>query len=83
MRARTWASCLESNWGDLSFRTLSRFQITASASKSEPSWNLTPSRSLKTQRLGSPSTGAHEVARPGRMSAMTSAFDRSQFTKAS
>jgi hypothetical protein len=82
-RARAWAACLGSNWGDLSFRIFSRFHTTTSASKSEPSWNFTPWRNLKIHLVGSPSTADHSVARPGRMSAMVSAFDRSQFTSAS
>ena len=82
-RARAWAACLGSNCGDLSFRIFSRFHTTTSASKSEPSWNFTPWRSLKIQRLPSPSTADHSVARPGLMSAMVSAFERSQFTSAS
>ena len=82
-RWRDCAACFGSNCGDLSFRIFSRFQITTAESKSVPSWNFTPWRSLKIQRLPSPSTGAHSVARPGLMSASASALERSQFTSAS
>ncbi len=39
---RRWSNC-----GALVSNTLSKFQTTASALKAEPSWNFTPSRSLK------------------------------------
>ena len=51
--------------GDLSFSSLSRFHTTASALKSLPSWNFTPSRRVNTQRVLSPSSTFQQVARPG------------------
>ena len=42
-----------SNCGASFFITLSRFQTTASAVNSDPSWKVTPWRSLKVQRLRS------------------------------
>ena len=83
-RARAWAACLGSNCGDLSFRIFSRFQTTTSASKSDAVMKLHALAQLEDPALGaSPSTADHSVARPGLMSAMVSAFDRSQFTSAS
>jgi hypothetical protein len=64
-RGRTWADWRLSKCGASSFSTLSRFQITASASKAEPSWNLTPGRSVKRQRVLSDSSTVQEVAKPG------------------
>ena len=65
MRGLTCAACFASNCGDLSSSTLSRFQTTASALKSEPSWNLTPLRSVKRQTFVSFGSTFHSVARPG------------------
>lgn len=40
--------CFGSYCGAFLSKSFSRFQITASALKSEPSWNFTPRRSLNT-----------------------------------
>ena len=78
MRERPCAACLESYCGDLSFRILSKFQTTASALKSLPSWNFTSRRSVTTQRVVSPSSTFQLVARPGTSTDGLSADDRSQ-----
>ncbi len=65
MRDLTCALCLGSNCGDLSDKTLSKFQITASALKAEPSWNFTPSRRLKIHFFRSVSSTFQDVANPG------------------
>ena len=83
MRERPWAACLGSNCGDLSFRILSRFHTTASALKSLPSWNFTPSRRVKVQRVGLASSTFQAVARPGTSTEALSAEDRSQLISAS
>ena len=83
MRERPWAACFESYCGDLSFKSLSRFHTTASALKSLPSWNFTPSRKVNTQRVLSPSSTVHEVARPGTSPDGLSADDRSQLSSPS
>ena len=64
---------------------LSRFQITASAVKSEPSWNFTPSRSLKIHLVlpGSPSSRPQLAASPGTSPDGFVALDRSQLISAS
>ena len=53
------------------------FQITASALKSEPSWNFTSWRRLKVQRFLSVASTFQEVARPGVRAEALSAEDRS------
>ena len=78
MRERPCAACLGSNCGAFSFKSFSRFHTTASALKSLPSWNFTPSRRVKVQRVGSASSTFHEVARPGTSTEALSAEDRSQ-----
>ena len=56
---------MRSNASDLSFNARSRLKITASALKSEPSWNLTPWRSSKIHFVGSAGSWDHLVASPG------------------
>ncbi len=48
--APTWSGAKCGAW---SFRTFSTFQTTAAALKGDPSWKVTPSRSVKVQRVGS------------------------------
>ena len=57
-----------------------KFQITASALKSEPSWNFTPSRTVQIQRFGLVSSACHAVNSPGVTSASSSVWVKSQFT---
>ena len=78
MRERPCAACLLSYCGALSFSSFSMFQTTASAVKSLPSWNFTPSRSVNTQRVGSAASTFHDVARPGTRPEALSAEERSQ-----
>jgi hypothetical protein len=56
----------------------SRFQIIASAVTAEPSWNLTPSRKEKSQRVWSSSSIFHEAAGPGVSLAISSGRVKSQ-----
>src|ERR1700693_3952311 len=76
----TW---LASKFGASLSRTLATFQTTASASKEEPSWNLTPGRSLNTHLVLSVASTAHSVASKGMTTLGFSAEDRSQPVKPS
>ncbi len=51
--------------GAFSLKTDSKFQIAASASNGEPSWNFTFSRSVTMKRVLSVSSCFQDVARPG------------------
>ena len=68
------ASCLS---------TFSTFHTTASALKSEPSWNLTPGRSLSIHLVLSLASTPHSVDRPGITTLAFSALDRSQVVRPS
>src|ERR1700709_2465643 len=76
----TW---LGSNCTASCLRTLSTFQTTASALNGEPSWNVTPGRSLKVHLFLSVASTAHSVASPGIITLALSADDRSHIVKAS
>src|SRR5688572_3654455 len=65
MRPATCVCCLGSYCGALLLKSLSKFQIAASAFQSEPSWNLTPLLSLNTHLVLSLSSTFHSLARPG------------------
>jgi hypothetical protein len=51
--------------------------------KSLPSWNFTPSRRVKVQRVGLASSTFHAVASPGTSTEALSAEERSQLISAS
>ena len=76
----TW---LGSNCGASCLSTLSTFQTTASALNGEPSWKLTPGRSLKVHLVLSASSTFHPVASPGITTLAFSAEDRSHIVSAS
>ena len=65
MRARMMPVALGSNWALSLLKMRSRFQITASALKSVPSWNFTPLRRWKIQIFLSAGSCSHFSARPG------------------
>ena len=76
----TW---LGSNWTASCLSTLSTFQTTASALNDEPSWNLTPGRSLNVHFFLSVASTAHSVARAGINTLALSADERSHIVSAS
>src|SRR5580658_5515938 len=78
--ARTIGAAGASYCGDLSSYIRRKFQITASALKSDPSWNFTPSRTVQIQRVGLVSSACHAVNNPGVISANLSVWVKSQFT---
>src|SRR5688572_28569913 len=78
MRDAVTPTWLASKCGAPWFSTFSTFHTTASALKSEPSWNFTPGRSLNTHFVFSVGDTAHSVARPGMMTLALSADERSQ-----
>src|SRR6202007_1284797 len=65
------------------FRTLSTFHTTASAVNGEPSWNLTPGRSLNVHLVLSASLTFHSVASPGISTLGLSDDERSHIVSAS
>jgi hypothetical protein len=75
----TW---LASYCGASCLSTLSTFHTTASALNGEPSWKVTPGRSLKIHFVLS-SVTAHSVARPGMTALALVADDRSHMVSAS
>src|SRR5258707_4333872 len=76
----TW---LGSNCGASCLSTFSTFQTTASALNGEPSWNVTPGRSLNVHFFLSASFTAHSVASPGIITLGLSADERSHIVRAS
>ena len=76
----TW---LGSNCGASCLSTFSTFQTTASALNGEPSWKVTPGRSLKVHFFLSASSTFHSVASPGITTLALSAEDRSHIVSAS
>ena len=64
-------------------KTFCTFHTTASALKAEPSWNLTPERSLNTHLVLSLALTDQLVARPGIRTLGLSALDKSQWVRAS
>src|SRR5512145_2124550 len=83
MREAVTPTWLASNCGASCFSTFSTFQTTASALKGEPSWNLTPGRSLKVHFVLSASSTFHSVESPGIITLGLSADDRSHIVSAS
>src|SRR2546430_9222010 len=83
MREAVTPTWLASNCGASCFRTFSTFQTTASALNGEPSWKLTPGRSLKVHFFLSCSSTFHSAASPGIMALALSADDRSHIVRAS
>ena len=65
MREAVTPTWLASNCGASCFSTFSTFQTTASALNGEPSWKVTPGRSLKVHFFLSASSTFHSVASPG------------------
>ncbi len=78
MREAVTPTWLASNCGASCFSTFSTFHTTASALNGEPSWKVTPGRSLKIHLVLSASSTFHSVARPGITTLALSAEDRSQ-----
>src|SRR5690242_13920242 len=66
--------------GDLSSKIRPNVNMIASALQSDPSWNLTPCRTVQTHRSGFVLSGCHEVKSPGVTSASLSVWVKSQFT---
>jgi hypothetical protein len=77
MREAVTPTWLGSNCGASLSSTFCTFHTTASALKAEPSWNLTPGRSLKTHLVLSLASTAQELASAGTSTLGASAFDRS------
>src|ERR1700733_6215888 len=76
----TW---LGSNCGASCLSTLSTFQTTASALNGEPSWKVTPGRSLNVHFFLSSLSTAHSVASPGMTTLALSADERSHIVNES
>src|SRR6202795_2888830 len=76
----TW---LGSNCGASCLRTFSTFQTTASALEGEPSWKVTPGRSVNVHFFLSDSSTFQSVASPGIATLALSAEDRSHIVSAS
>ena len=83
MRDRVLPICPGAYCGAALFSTLSTFQTMASAFTSVPSWNLTPGRKVKIQRLVFCGSMCHSVASPGTRPLGFSPCDRSHSTSAS
>lgn len=83
MREAVTPTWLGSKWAAVLSSTLRTFQTTASAFSAEPSWNLTPGRSLKIHLVLSLASAVQLVARPGTSTLAASALDRSQWVSAS
>src|SRR4029434_9404048 len=83
MREAVTPTWLGSKCGASCFSTFSTFQTTASAVHGEPSWKVTPGRSLKVHFFLSASSTAHSVASPGITTLGLSAEDRSQLVRPS
>ncbi|MGY3404500.1 hypothetical protein ACVWZV_000613 [Bradyrhizobium sp. GM5.1] len=83
MREAVTPTWLASNCGASCFSTFSTFHTTASALNGEPSWKVTPGRSLKVHLVLSASSTFHSVARPGITTLALSAEERSQPVSAS
>jgi hypothetical protein len=83
MREAVTPTWLASKCSASCFSTFSTFHTTASASKSEPSWNFTPERSLKIHLVWSEGETAHSVATPGITTLALSADERSHVVRPS
>src|SRR5262245_26443896 len=77
MRVAVTPTWLTSKCGASCFSTFSTFHTTASASKSDPSWNFTPDRNLKIHLVWSVGDTFHSVATPGITTLALSADERS------
>src|ERR1700745_3379930 len=83
MREAVRPTWLASNCTASLFSTLSTFHTTASALNGEPSWNLTPGRSLNVHLVLSASLTFHSVASPGISTLGLSDDERSHIVTAS
>src|SRR5215472_1190415 len=83
MREAVSPTWLASNCTASLFSTLSTFHTTASALNGEPSWNLTPGRSLNVHLVLSASLTFHSVASPGISTLGLSADERSHIVSPS
>src|SRR6476660_9517553 len=83
MREAVTPTWLGSNCGASLFRTFSTFHTTASALNGEPSWKVTPDRSLKVHLVLSASSTFHSVASPGIITLALSAEERSHIVRVS
>ena len=83
MREAVTPTWLASKCGASCFSTFSTFQTTASALNGEPSWKVTPGRSLKVHFFLSASSTFHSVASPGITTLALSAEERSHSVSAS
>ena len=83
MREAVTPTWLGSNCGASCFSTFSTFQTTASALNGEPSWKVTPGRSLNVHFFLSASSTFHSVASPGITTLGLSAEERSHSVSAS
>ncbi|MNV49139.1 hypothetical protein D3C71_1410820 [compost metagenome] len=83
MREAVTPTWLASNCGALLSSTLPTFQTTASALKSDPSWNFTPGRSLNTHLVLSAASTSHDTARSGISTLGPSFLDRSHCVRPS
>src|SRR5882757_4163380 len=83
MREAVTPTWLGSSCGASCFSTFSTFHTTASALNGEPSWKVTPGRSLKVHLVLSASSTFHSVARLGITTLALSAEDKSQPVSAS
>src|SRR3954470_12943724 len=83
MRDAVTPTWLGSHFGASCFSPFSTFQTKASALNGEPSWKVTPGRSLKTHFFLSASSTFHSVERPGIITLGLSADERSHIVSAS
>ncbi|MNQ86711.1 hypothetical protein D3C85_1019110 [compost metagenome] len=83
MRDAVTPTWLGSNCGALLSSTLPTFHTTASALKSDPSWNFTPGRSLKTHLVLSAASTSHDTARSGISTLAPSVLERSHCVRPS
>src|SRR2546430_17222532 len=81
MREAVTPTWLGSKCGASCFSTFSTFQTTASALNGEPSWKVTPGRSLNVHFFLSASSTDHSVASPGITTLGLSPDDRSQLVR--
>ena len=83
MREAVTPTWLGSKWSASLSSTLATFHTTASALRAEPSWKLTPGRSLKTHLVLSLSSTDQAVASAGISTLGASALERSHWVSES